>query len=274
MKRHIITIDEELCNGCGLCVPDCPEGALLIIDGKARLVSDLFCDGLGACMGTCPEGALSVEEREAGPYDEAQVMANVVKHGENVIRAHLKHLDEHGETGYLDTAIEYLEKNDIDVPRFREEPCGNDSCGCAGSAPQDLRGRAAAGIGPGGNIASELRQWPVQLKLHNPRAPYFDNAGLLIAADCAPFAFGNFHQRFIKDSVVIMFCPKLDPCIEEYIDKLAEIIGGHEIRSITVVRMEVPCCGGIHAVLQKAMEKAGRTLFVKDYIISVRGDIV
>ncbi len=276
MKRSIITIDEDKCNGCGLCVPDCPEGALQVIDGKARLVSDLFCDGLGACLKTCPEGALFVEEREAEPYSERKVMENVVKHGANVIRAHLHHLKEHGEMKYLREAVEYLQEKGIPVPHHDESAHAGEACGCPGSAAMDMRNRALERSAAGSSVPveSELRQWPVQLKLLNPAAPYFDGADLLLAADCIPFAYGNFHRDFLFNRIVIMFCPKLDPYIEEYIDKLAAILSMHDIKSITVARMEVPCCGGVNAVLERAMEKAGKSVPVRETVIGIKGNIL
>ncbi len=274
MKRSIITIDEEKCNGCGLCVPDCPEGALQVIDGKVRLVSDLFCDGLGACLKTCPEGALFVEEREAEPYSERRVMENVAKHGPNVIKAHLHHLREHGEMNYLREAVEYLQEKKIPVPEHEKtaEPA---ACGCPGSAARDMRDRpAGAAAESGARVGSSLRQWPVQLKLLNPSAPYFDNANLLLAADCVPFAYGDFHRDLLAGRIVIMFCPKLDPYIEEYIDKMAAIVAQHHIQSITVARMEVPCCGGMNVVLERAMQKAGKQIPVGEIVIGIKGNIL
>lgn len=276
MKRQIIKIDDEKCNGCGLCVPDCPEGALQIIDGKARLISDLFCDGLGACINTCPTDAIEIEEREAEPYNERKVMENVVKHGPNVIKAHLKHLEDHGETAFLQEAVNYLKENNIDIPEFKEEHHHHHGQGCPGSMAMDMRDKKVGQNVNSENIdvQSELQQWPIQLKLLNPAASYFDNADLLLAADCSAFTFGNFHRRFLKDKILIMFCPKLDPYGEEYIDKLAAIISNNEIKSITVVRMEVPCCGGINMILQEAMGKAGKNIIVRENVISIKGNIV
>jgi ferredoxin len=276
VKRNIITIDEEKCNGCGVCIPDCPEGALQIIDDKARLVSDLFCDGLGACIGSCPQGAITIEEREAEPYDECRVMENVVKYGENTIKAHLSHLKEHGEVKYLGQALQFLRDCDIDIPddfTDNSNSCQNATGCCPGSSPLDLNAGSEAETSRV-KLSSELRQWPVQLKLLNPIASYFDDADLLIAADCTAFAHGDFHRRFVRDKIVIMFCPKLDPYIDEYIEKLAAIFSTHEIKSITIARMEVPCCGGVGMIIQRALEKAGKNIFVKDYTISVDGEIV
>jgi ferredoxin len=277
MKRKIITIEENKCNGCGLCVPDCPEGALQIIDGKARLVSDLCCDGLGACLKTCPAGALTVDEREAEAYSERKVMENVARHGANVIRAHLLHLKDHGEAQYLREAVDFLRENNIPVPAYEEPAHAFHPSGCPGSAARDMRHMVADHRNMDrrdDGASSELRQWPVQLKLLNPAASYFENADLLLSADCVPFAYGNFHRDFLLNRVVIMFCPKLDPYIEEYIDKLAAILSLHDIRSITVARMEVPCCGGVNVILEKAMEKSGKNIPLHESVIGISGDLL
>jgi len=276
MKRNIIKIDEEKCDGCGICVPDCPEGALQIIDDKARLISDLFCDGLGACIKTCPQGAISIEEREAEPYDERRVMENIVKQGTNTIKAHLKHLKDHGEMEYVKQALEFLREHDIDIQDIHDELHHHHDSPCPHAAARDLRDKPKKKTVTTDNdkVDSELRQWPIQLKLLNPAASYFDNADLLISADCAPFTYGDFHRRFMRGKTVIMFCPKLDPYIEEYVDKLTSIFSTHEIKSITIVHMEVPCCGGVGMIVQKALEKSGKNIFVRDYTISIEGDII
>ncbi len=272
MKRQIIEIDEKKCTGCGLCVPGCPEGALQIIDGKARLVSDLFCDGLGACLGDCPEGAITTIEREAEPYSEELVMANIVKAGPNTIKAHLKHLKDHGETEYFEQAVAILLKKGLPIPKVDEDACP--SGGCPGTAAQKIeRTLEPAAQGPI-EIHSQLKQWPVQLHLMNPNAPYLENADLLIAADCVPFAYANFHARFVKGKIVINLCPKLDKDIDKYVDKLAEIFKNKNIRSLNVVRMEVPCCGGIEWILQKAMEKAGKLIMPRINVVSIKGEII
>ncbi|MCD6311604.1 MAG: 4Fe-4S binding protein [Elusimicrobia bacterium] len=274
-KRKIIKIDEEKCNGCGLCIPNCPEGALRVIDGKARLVSDLFCDGLGACLGHCPRGAITTEEREAEPYDEKKVMGNIVKAGAATIKAHLVHLENHGETGYLNEAVEYLSSKNIAVPDYREEqPCAHFAC--PGSAILDRTKDAdnSGGTTARADVSSQLRQWPVQLHLINPHAPYFKEADLLITADCVPFACGNFHQRFLKGRVVIIFCPKLDEGLEQYIEKLTAVLKDNDIKSITVLRMEVPCCGGTTSLLEEALKRSGKNITIREYVISLKGEIV
>jgi len=283
MKRKIIHIDGEKCTGCGQCIPDCPEGALQMIEGKARLVSDLFCDGLGACMGTCPEGAISVIEREAVAYDEKAVMENVVPQGPAVIAAHLEHHLAHGEQDLYRQAMEYLKEHQIPVPAHRSPLChpghapgGHPSfAGCPGSVARSIsRNPPGESRLPSGTPASELRQWPVQLKLLNPRAPYFDNADLLITADCVPFAYGDFHRDFLKDKIVIIFCPKLDTDIDGYITKLADILSHHAIRFITILHMEVPCCSGVTYVVDQALERSGKKIPVKECTISIDGQVV
>ena len=271
MKRQIIKIDEEKCNGCGLCIPDCPEGALQIIDGKARLISDLFCDGLGACIGTCPEGAIATIEREAEPYDEVKVMENIIELGPNTIKAHLKHLKDHEQKEYFEQAVYILKKKGIPVPEIEIEfPCS--VSGCPGLASQEIE-RSEHLNSQSVPLRSELLQWPIQLHLINPNAPYLENADLLISADCVPFSFADFHRHFLKDKIVITLCPKLDKGIDLYIEKLAQIFRTKNIKSITVTRMEVPCCGGIELIIQKALEMAGKSTNVKVHIISIKGEI-
>lgn len=283
MKRRIISIDEEKCTGCGQCIPDCPEGALQLIEGKARLVSDLFCDGLGACIGTCPEGAISVIERDAVAYDERAVMENIARQGSPVIKAHLEHLIGHGERKLYNEAIEYLIENTIAIPDHDNTihrpgpslPHGNPFASCPGAGERSIeRNHPAGSPGKTGPVESELRQWPVQLRLLNPAAGYFENADLLIAADCVPFACGGFHAEFLQGKIVIIFCPKLDADLDEYVDKLAEIFSRHAIRSITIVHMEVPCCSGTTFVVEKALEKSGKKIPVKDTTITIQGQVL
>lgn len=272
MKRKIIEIDEELCNGCGECIPNCPEGALQIIDGKARLVSDLFCDGLGACVGNCPTGAMETVEREAEPYDEEKVMANVIPQGENTIKAHLQHLREHGERDYFNQAVEYLKKNNIPVPRLE---VAQPADGCPGSRAMALKkNKTGNDDRVTGKIHSQLNTWPIQLHLLNPGAPYLKNAELLVAADCVAYSFGDFHRRFLKDKVPIIFCPKLDQGIQRYLEKLTQIFSQMDIKSVTIVKMEVPCCGGTLAIVEKALKRSGKNVIIKEYTISLKGEIL
>ncbi|MEW6534156.1 MAG: 4Fe-4S dicluster domain-containing protein [Candidatus Auribacterota bacterium] len=276
MKRKIITINEEKCTGCGQCIPDCPEGALQLIDGKARLVSDLFCDGLGACVKACPVDAMSVEEREAEPYDEKKVMGNIVKGGKNVIIAHLKHLKEHNERELLGQALDYLKEHNIDIPDYESKQHGtHPEGGCPGSRSMRMAKEIADATSHStSSVQSTLTNWPIQLRLLNPNAQYLDNADLLIAADCTAFSYGDFHRKFIKDKILIMFCPKLDQNLEQYVEKLAAIFSAHTINSITLVKMEVPCCGGVEHVVRKALELSGKSIFVKDYTVSLRGELI
>ena len=271
VKRKIISIDEELCNGCGDCIPACPEGALQIIDNKARLVSDLFCDGLGACIGECPTGAMTVEEREAEPYDEMKVMEKIVEKGPNTIKAHLEHLKDHGEHEILKQAVTYLKENNIDNPLHADYQKKPLACGCPGTAVQDFSKKEESAE-PAGMAESELRQWPVQLNLVPPNAPYLDNSNLLIAADCVPFAYANFHQDFLKGKTLLMGCPKLDDA-EHYKEKLTTIFTQNNIKSIGLVNMEVPCCFGLQHIVQTAVNDSQKQIPIKQYIISVQGDI-
>ncbi len=273
MKRDMILIDEDKCDGCGACIPNCPEGALQVIDGKARLVGEALCDGLGACIGHCPRGAMTVIRREAEEYDERKVMANIVRQGINVVAAHLKHLDDHGQTAYLAQAIAYLDEQGIDVPAYKQPagPPTGPAAACAGWKPPE---RTAEAPGATGSLASELRQWPVQLKLVPVSAPYFRKADLLIGADCVPFAHGGFHGELLKGKAVIVFCPKLDAGVDEYVEKLARIFKENEIKSIEIAHMEVPCCFGTNRVVEAALEKSGMNIPVQSTVVSVQGKVL
>jgi hypothetical protein len=197
-------------------------------------------------------------------------MGNITKAGPNVIKAHLRHLQEHGQEHFLNEAIDFLKENNIEVPEYEEEPLAG---GCPGSITRDLRASGNQTHEPV-TLTSELGNWPIQLQLLNPNAPYLNNADLLLAADCAPFAYANFHQRFLKDKVLIIFCPKLDKTMEEYVDKLSEIFQKKDIKSISIVHMEVPCCSGIEVIVQRALEKAQKNIIIKDYTISINGEII
>lgn len=283
MKRQIITIDERKCTGCGDCIPACPEGALQVIDGKARLVSDLFCDGLGACIGHCPTGAMQVETREAEPYNERRVMAeSIVKAGPNVIAAHLRHLQEHGESGYLLAALDYLEEqgiaNPLEVSKAMNpsHPAAH-AGGCPGSRMMDFREQAPATSGAAVSAATvpgELRQWPIQLHLINPIAPYFRDSDLLLAADCTAFAMGGFHGDLLRGRTLAIACPKLDTGMDRYLDKLTALIDMAGVASITVAIMEVPCCGGLVALALQALERAKRKVPVRKIVVSVTGELL
>jgi ferredoxin len=279
MKRKIIQIDEDLCNGCGQCIPNCHEGALQIIDGKARLISDLFCDGLGACLGHCPEGAIEIIERDAEPYDEKKVMEILVTKGRNTILAHLEHLRDHKEDEFLKQAVEFIKDNNIDmsIEKHNEHPAS--ACGCPGSMARDFRAEAekpvvAAKLSEPLNTPSELRQWPVQLHLLNPQASYFKNADVVLAADCAAFAMGDFHSRFLKNKTLAIACPKLDSNQQSYLDKLVAMISDSKINSLTVVRMEVPCCGGLTRMAQMAVATASKKIPIKQAVISASGEVI
>ncbi len=273
MEREIIQIDENKCTGCGLCIPGCPEGAIQLIDGKARLVSDLFCDGLGACLGHCPEGAITIEKREAEPYDERIVIENIIKAGPNTIEAHLKHLEDHGETEFLRTAKEILKEKNIPIPDEKAHPVQTGG-GCPGSQMMSFQEKGTENKVESAPVDSQLTHWPVQMHLISPRAPYYQNADVLLAADCTAYAVGNFHNRFLKNKSLAIACPKLDEGQDVYLAKLQALIDEANINTLTILIMQVPCCGGLIALAKKAMEQASRKVPVKKIVVSIQGDIL
>ncbi|MCK9425159.1 MAG: 4Fe-4S ferredoxin [Ignavibacteriaceae bacterium] len=277
MLRKIIQIEEEKCDGCGECVPNCAEGALQIIDGKVRLISDLFCDGLGACIGHCPQNAITVIEREAEPYDEKQVMEYIVKGGSNVIKAHLHHLKEHREFDLLTQALDYLNDNGIENPLLKEldDIKKPEACGCPGSREMSFNEHEDENVlEENGKKISHLRQWPVQLHLVSPNAGFFKNADLLLAADCVPIAYPDFHKDFLQGKSIAIACPKLDSNKQVYLQKLVQMISDAKINSITVVIMQVPCCSGLIQLAMQAVEQAERIIPVKVVVVGIHGEIL
>jgi len=274
-KRSIIEVDEDKCNGCGLCIPNCPEGALQIIDGKVRLVSDLFCDGLGACVGHCPQGAIKVVKKEAKPYRETETMKNIVKHGPNTIKAHLKHLKEHGKEKLFSEAIAFLKKKKIPVPNVEKQPMLHQ--GCPGARVMDFSGAIKSSNkskqAPQSEQESSLRQWPVQLHLVQPTAPFFIGKDVVIAADCIAYALGNFHF-YLKEKSLAIACPKLDEGQEEYIEKITAMIDNAKVDTITVMTMEVPCCGGLLEIVKRGAEHAKRKIPIKSLVVGIQGNIL
>ena len=252
MKRRIIQIDENLCNGCGLCANACHEGAIAMIDGKARLIRDDYCDGLGDCLPVCPTGAISFVEREAAPYDAEAVKANMEKRK----AGHEAHAG-----GCPGSRAHAIERN--------EQPAG-----CPGMRAQAIEreNNAPAPAAPAAAPVSRLRQWPVQIKLVPPNAPYFNGAHLLIAADCTAYARASFHEDFMKNKITLIGCPKLDS--GDYSEKLAAILRENDIRSVTIVRMEVPCCGGIVRAAINALQNSGKIIPWQVYTISTDGEII
>ncbi len=300
MKRDILKIDEELCNGCGQCVPNCHEGALQVIDGKVRIVSELMCDGLGACIGHCPEGAITIETREAEPYSEAFVMSKMKDKGKNTITAHMKHLKDHGETGFLQEAVMFLRTNRMDLDFDADSVIkevhnhGNIAAAAAGLnvARQNATNHQHEGGCPGSrtmviekpedkgmndavsNQPSELRQWPVQMHLVNPSAPYFRGSDLLLAADCVAFSMGGFHSNHLRGKSLAIACPKLDHGTDIYVEKLTAMIDISKVNTITVMMMEVPCCGGLMQMVKTALAKASRKVPVKQMIVGINGEVL
>jgi Fe-S-cluster-containing hydrogenase component 2 len=228
--RNIVKIDETKCTGCGLCATACAEGAIRIVNGKAKLVSDTYCDGLGACLGHCPEGAITIEQREAADYDE------------QAVKVHLAHQNE---------------------PLFA----------CPGMAMQQLTRNESPEQDALAEVPSHLGQWPVQLRLVSPTAPYFADSDLLLVADCVPFAIGDFHPRFLKGRSIAVGCPKLDD-VQFHVDKFAEILRANRLHSLTVVHMEVPCCSGLAYIAREAIAQSGRPLHFQDVTISLRGEVI
>lgn len=221
MKRKIIRVDEEKCNGCGFCIGACHEGALQLVNGKARLVSESYCDGLGACLPQCPVGAIEIEEREAAAFDE-EVVKNHLKERENLVTENL-------------------------------------ACGCSGTHAVSIeRKEENAPAACFAGATSQLHQWPCQIRLVPVNAPYFDNAGLLVAADCTAYAYANIHNDFMRNKITVIGCPKLDNI--DYAEKLTEILKRNEIKSVAVLRMEVPCCGGIANAVKQALINSGKII--------------
>lgn len=239
MKRKMVTINEDKCNGCGLCITGCHEGALQLINGKAKLVSDSYCDGLGACLPSCPMDAISLEEREADPFDEEAVKIR----------------------------MEQLANEKTSVSP-------NNTFTCPGTAARAMERKITpiSTTQTTTNVSSELRQWPCQIKLVPVNAPYFNNAHLLIAADCTAYAYANFHQEFMRNKITIIGCPKLDAI--DYAEKLTAIISQNDLKSVTVVRMEVPCCGGIENAAKQALRDSGKMIPWNIVTISTDGNIL
>lgn len=276
MKRKIIKIDEEKCTGCEECIPNCPEGAIQIIDGKARLISDIMCDGLGACLGHCPEDAISIEDREAEEYDERKVMENIVKAGPNTIKAHLFHLRDHNQNEYLQQAIDYLKENNIEIPIEKKEPVMQPHVptGCPGAKTTSFKKGLETGEQSAGRRPSQLTHWPIQMHLISPAAPYYKGADLLLAADCVAFALGDFHKDYLKDKSLAIACPKLDSNQDIYLEKLTALIEEAEINTLTVMTMQVPCCSGLLHLSREAVSKAKRKIPIKHIVVGLQGKIL
>jgi len=277
-KRKIIKIDEIKCDGCKECIPNCPEGAIQVIDAKARLISDLFCDGLGACIGHCPKGAITIEEREAQGYDERKVMENIVKQGKNVIKAHLQHLKEHNQDEYLKQAINFLKEKGLENPvSVKEEHIyslhEHSASGCPGAKIMDFRTeqKPLEKEKSFTKQESRLRQWPIQIMLIPPFAPFLNDTDLLIAADCVGFAYADFHEGLLKGKTLLVGCPKFDD-VQIYREKLTQVFKQNNIKSVTYAHMEVPCCSGLVGIINQAILASGKDMPFKEAIISIKGE--
>lgn len=298
MERDIIHIDEELCDGCGDCIPNCHEGALQLIEGKATLISDLMCDGLGACIGHCQQGAITIEKREAEPYNETEVMKEMSKKGKNVVLAHLQHLVDHNELDFVQEGVSWLRENRESLSFDMEEvtkiihtskvemqnskinitqmapQAPVEACGCPGSQTKEFTQAESPVSNTTVSQPSELRQWPVQFHLVNPAAGYFKGADLLLAADCSAYTMGNFHSDYLKGKSLIIACPKLDSGQETYLQKLVQLIDHSLINTIHLLIMEVPCCGGLLRLVDQALEHAKRKVPVKCTVVSAEGNVL
>jgi NAD-dependent dihydropyrimidine dehydrogenase PreA subunit len=258
VTRKIVSIDEELCDGCGLCVPSCAEGAIQIVDDKARLVSEVYCDGLGACLGECPQGAITIEERPAEEFDAAAVE---------------EHLHELGREGGA-----HRHEHEAEPRPLGHRAAGGHNFSCPGARTMDLRARddeerAEAEVAPEGKLKSELGQWPVKLYLVSPNAPYFQDAELLIAADCTPVAYAAFHPDFLRGKAVVIGCPKFDD-LDAYLHKLTAILKANDVKKVTVLHMEVPCCFGLVQVAKQAVAASGKDIPLEDATATIRGEVV
>jgi len=272
-KRKIIKINEEICNGCGACIPNCPEGAIQVIDGKARLISDIFCDGLGACIGHCPQDAITTEEREADPYNEKKAMDNIIKAGNKTILAHLNHLKDHGEHHYLKQALEVIKEKNITVPFKEEKITPHKTCECPGAKTIDFS-KEQKKITEQGIRISHLGQWPVQLHLVSPNASHFQKNNVLLVADCVAYALGDFHNEYLQGKSLAIACPKLDTNQESYLQKLIALINDAHITSLTVMTMEVPCCRGLLSLAQQAASQVKVRIPIKLIVVGIKGAII
>ncbi len=292
-KRNIITIDEAKCDGCGLCVKSCAEGAIQLVDGKAKLISETYCDGLGACLAKCPRDAITIVEREAEAFDEKAVHEHLHKMGAGHAHPH-GHKHDHGHGHDHSDGHEHHHDHDHshghahadghehhhDHERHTEKSSRHHShggSGCPGSAAFLIDRSQAPAAAPAKaetsepSVPSELSQWPVQLALVSPHAPFWSGADLLIAADCVPFAFSSFHQQLLKGKKLIIACPKLDET-EPYLEKLTELFASNDVKSVTVAHMEVPCCLGLVHLVREAMRKSGKSIPLSAVKIGIKGD--
>jgi Pyruvate/2-oxoacid:ferredoxin oxidoreductase delta subunit len=271
-KRQIINIDKEKCNGCGNCVTGCQEGALQIVDGKAELVNEKFCDGFGACIGECPTGALTIEEREAKGFDLEAAKDRVTElRGEEAAEEMMAEQEKHQQE---EQHGKHQSEGESDSGGHHHGHHGHGNHaggGCPGAKMMNMKkAKKTKSSSSDVEVESQLEQWPIQINLLPPTAPYFQEADLLITADCVPAAYGNYHNDLLQGKAVAMGCPKLDDGAQ-YVDKLAAIIEANDLNSITVARMEVPCCGGLERIAKQAIQEANSDLEMKTVTIGVDG---
>lgn len=262
MKRTIIQIDEKLCDGCGLCIGSCAEGALKIISGKAKLVNPVFCDGLGACIGFCPQNAIKTVVTESDPYDEIETIKNILSGGNELLNEHLRHLNEHMQYEYLGQAVKYLKENNIPF---------NEDFTVAENKTEKVSERVEENNAPD---AFRLEQWPIQMHLISPAAPQFKNSHFVLCADCAGYANPAVHSKYLAGKSFAIACPKLDKNLQLYIDKITALIDEAQIQSITILIMTVPCCGGLVQMVNLARECAIREVPAEIKVISPTGETV
>ena len=252
-SRKIVRIDEEKCNGCGVCIPACAEGALQIIDGKAKLISEKYCDGLGACLGECPEGAITIEEKAAENFDEEAVKLHLEEQ---------QHTEEELPCGCSSATVTQFE-------RHTEEEL---PCGCSSATVTQFERQAESTRGEVASQPSMLGHWPVQLTLVPPAAPFLQRADLVLAADCVPFAYAGFHQDFLNNHSLLVACPKLDD-FQAHLNKLTDVLSQSQVKSLKVVHMEVPCCSGLVHMAKQAVQLSGRDIPVEEVTIGIKGDL-
>ena len=279
MQRQIIRIEADRCDGCGKCLSGCPEGALQLIDGRARVVSESTCDGLGACVKECPRDAIVVEVREAAPYSERETLERILLQGEATLLAHLRHLHEHAQTAYLNEALGMLRERSLPIPEYQAvqpKACPGSThraLPVVGPTPTQSSGLNTETHTSREGLQSQLSHWPIQLHLIRPQNPVFAGQAVLLAADCVAFALPDFNQKYLPGKRLAVACPKLDQNQEIYLTKLVSLIDDAQIASLEVLIMEVPCCGGLLRLAEAAAQQSKRGISVGLTIVGLDGEL-